>query len=1399
MNFTIPQKNVIETEVFYKNTSISNTGGYILFDSISNTKILEKAINKLIENSDAMRMRVRGNQTDATQEFENYKWEDIEIVELKETDINAYSSVNMRIPFKLNDKLYDFKILKSEEKVGLFVKIHHLIADAWTISLIVTKIVEYYENIENDVAIEKLPLYSDFVEKNDEYIASEQYKKDEEYWKQKYANKPTFVSLSNKKTDYDSSASREKFVITVKERKRIEDYCSKFNISLAVFFEAVVSLYAARINSVDDITLCSLVINRGGAKEKSTIGMFNNILPLTISVDWNNSFVNLCERISEEHYQMFRHQKYPYSKIANIIREEHGQSDIYDIMVSYQNAQISVSKENISKMHWSFNGHTELAFMVNIDDMNNSGELHIGIDYRNNIFCSEEIIKIYNRFLKIISQVLEKEEILFKDIEIITAEEKEEILTVFNDTKKPYPNDKCLYEYLEEAVIKTPEKIALHFGKDSITYKEFNEKVNSLADYIIKNNKVHNAIVGIMLERSFEMLIAIYAINKAGCAYMPMDPHFPTERIAFMLEDSNAPIIITHSKWLNNIPDSVNKVALDEFEYENYNKENPNFNVRATDTAYVIYTSGSTGKPKGAQIPHHSVVNRIKWMHEKYPLCENDVILQKTPYTFDVSVWELFWWSMYGGSLKILIPEGHKDPREIIDAVYDGNVTHMHFVPSMLNAFLEYINKNKELAEKLTSLKYVFASGEALQSEQVRKFYNLLSENKTTLHNLYGPTECTVDVSYYDCDKDNIPDSIPIGKPVDNTQLLVLDKACNLLPIGASGELHISGVLVGKGYINREELTKEKFIENMYYDFPTMYKTGDLASFMPDGNIEYLGRIDNQIKIRGLRVELGDIETAISKYKSVRDVVVTVFEIAGEKNLCAYFTADEKIDTNDLKVEISKNLPDYMVPACFMQLENMPVNNNGKADRKALPKPIIEMEEEYVAPANDKEQKIQECVKNVLKIENISVTTDLISYGLTSLGVITIITDLSAYGWNIKVKDFYENRTIRALSSILESKKEDNYEDDKKYEIVSDIRRVNVDSKEDGNILLTGATGFLGIHLLDELIRKTNKTVYCLIRNEEKFNRYIEKYTTIEKDCSRVIAIKGDITEDYLGLGENVYRKVLDDVSDIIHSAANVSYFCAWEKASSINYHGTCNIIKFAEKAMAKLHHISTMSVSGDILTAQTIDYPKFDENRLYIGQLYKDNVYAHSKYLAEKEVIKAVREMRINASIYRLPNLTWRMSDGLFQENFFENDLYIITRVMQRLEKLPKELADENILLSPIDDLSKAIVKLVCEKKNNDIYHLISTYSPTVEQYIKSLSDVKILPMNEVYEELKKNSEDSQMQFVSMYLAGILQAPEKMVVNINANRTNAILADLGYTWNEIDSEYIKRINKIND
>ncbi|MBL0388663.1 amino acid adenylation domain-containing protein [Tumebacillus sp. ITR2] len=490
-----------------------------------------------------------------------------------------------------------------------------------------------------------------------------------------------------------------------------------------------------------------------------------------------------------------------------------------------------------------------------------------------------------------------------------------------------------MHQYLEEQAAKTPDAVAAVFRNESLTYRELNAKANQLAHHLRQQGVRPESVVGLMLDRSLWMIIGIYGILKAGGAYLPLAPSNPVQRLQYIQEDSGVQVVLTESKHLGKL--TAQMIALDDEDLYTGSEEDLLCVNQPSDLVYVIYTSGSTGKPKGVMIEHGALVNRLEWMQAAYPIGSRDVILQKTPFTFDVSVWEMFWWSMVGAKVCFLAPGMEKFPQAIMEATETQQVTVMHFVPSMLNAFLNYVEGAGEMS-RLQSLRLVFASGEALASQHVEKFNELLHHrNGTRLINLYGPTEATIDVSSYDCPTTGVlSGSVPIGKAITNIGLHVLNVQGDLVPDGEVGELVITGIGVARGYLNNPKLTAEKFVDS---PLGRLYKTGDLARVLPDGNIEYHGRIDHQVKIRGLRIELGEIEACALDYEGVDQCAVVVREESETVvKLVACLVTETSFDLKGLRKHLKDRLPDYMLPGAYELYVTLPLTDNGKVDRKAL-------------------------------------------------------------------------------------------------------------------------------------------------------------------------------------------------------------------------------------------------------------------------------------------------------------------------------------------------------------------------------------------------------------------------------------------------------------------------------
>jgi len=600
-----------------------------------------------------------------------------------------------------------------------------------------------------------------------------------------------------------------------------------------------------------------------------------------------------------------------------------------------------------------------------------------------------------------------------------SGEDRHRILVEWNRTSVEYPADVCLHGLIEAQTERTPDAVAVVFEDSRLTYRELNARANTLAHELRSSGVGPETLVAVCMDRSLEMVVGLLGILKAGGAYVPLDPNYPQERLSFMLEDANAPVVLTQSHLKSRLlsRNSTRVICLDEFGGTNVG--NPCSDAGPGNLAYVIYTSGSTGEPKGAMNTHRGICNRLLWMQDAYGLTHQDRILQKTPFTFDVSVWEFFWPLMFGAQLVVARPGGHMDSAYLTSVIREQGITTLHFVPPMLSVFLADRD-----AGKCNSLKRVICSGEALPAGVQRRFFEVLPH--TELHNLYGPTEAAVDVTAWACKPGDSDSTVPIGRPVANTQIYILDEAMQPVPAGAEGELHIGGVQVARGYLGRPELTAQKFVADPFSSNPKarLYKTGDLARFREDGNILFLGRIDHQVKLRGFRIELGEIESALAKHTAVRQCAVIAREDRlGDKRLVAYIVRSGETTDTALSDYLKGRLPEYMVPAAFVFMKALPVTANGKLDRKALPAPAqtsSHERREFAAPRNTLEKSIADVWASVLQVENIGINDNFFDAGGNSLKLILahgrLREDLKT---DVPITVLFEHPTINSLADFL--------------------------------------------------------------------------------------------------------------------------------------------------------------------------------------------------------------------------------------------------------------------------------------------------------------------------------------------------------------------------------------------
>ena len=753
-------------------------------------------------------------------------------------------------------------------------------------------------------------------------------------------------------------------------------------------------------------------------------GLFLNTLPFRLRLD-GGSWRELVRETFAAETQMLPFRWYPMAALQRRWREQ----PLFEVAFTYLNFHSiervldSGKVEILESFDLSRTNYTlSVVFTLNLGP---TPRLELVLEYESTLLCHEQVKNYLGYFEKVLRAMVNKSLDHHEAENLLSPSENQKLVVHFNDTSVEYPGAQCIHELFEAQAARTPEQIAVVSEQEALSYEELNERANQLAHYLRRMGVGPEVLVGVMLERSPAMVVALLGVLKAGGAYVPLDPHYPAERLRYMVRDAGVAVMLTEAPWLEVASSSGGAVVSLEraaAQIGAESKANVESGVRAENLAYVIYTSGSTGQPKGAMNTHGAVRNRLLWMQEQYQLGTSDAVLQKTAFSFDVSVWEFFWPLLMGARLVLARPGGERDSEYLVETMMAHQVTTVHFVPSLLQVLLE-----ERGLERCASLRQVFCSGEVLSLELQRRFF---ARCGAELHNLYGPTEAAIDVSYWRCEREETERrTVPIGRPIANLQLYILDRAGQPVPVGVSGELYLSGVGVGRGYHQRPELTAERFVPNAFSGEAgsRSYRTGDLARFLPSGEIEYLGRLDEQVKIRGFRIELGEVEAALSRHEAVAETVVVARPAPGDSHLqlLAYVVgwAGAEVNRSELRQYLRQALPDYMVPAAFVVLEAMPLTANGKLDRKALPAPELVQtgpEQSFVGPQTETEKVIAQIWREVLNQEQIDINSNFFDIGGDSLLLLRTNAKLrQSLDRDLSIVEMFRYPTISSFASYL--------------------------------------------------------------------------------------------------------------------------------------------------------------------------------------------------------------------------------------------------------------------------------------------------------------------------------------------------------------------------------------------
>jgi amino acid adenylation domain-containing protein len=794
--------------------------------------------------------------------------------------------------------------LQDEEHV-LLITMHHIVSDGWSIGIMIRELAALYRAHKEggDPQLSVLPIqYADYAQWQRQWLQGEALERQLGYWREHLGGAPPQLELPTDRPRPAVQSYRGGSIDVVLDSKlsaTLRSFAQRQEITLFMLLQAAWSLLLARLSGQDDVVSGTPIANRQRPELEGLIGFFVNTLALRVQVQGEMRVGEFLTHVKTVTLGAYDHQDVPFEQVVETLQPERSLSrnPLFQVMFALLNAP--KSELQLPAMNVSLEGGLNQSSMFDLHLLleEDGEEISGAVNYAADLFDHETVQRWMASFQVLLQALTDDVNARIGDLPVLPEQERLQIIEQFNATQAPYPQDKLIQELFEEQVARTPDATALVFERNSLSYAELNAKANQLARFLREKDVGPDELVGICVERSLEMVIGLLGILKAGGAYVPIDPGYPPERLVYMLNDSAPKVLLTQEKLLALLPETTAQiVALDRDWSAIAQRAAENLGAlgqHSEHLAYMIYTSGSTGRPKGAMNEHRGLVNRLHWMQNQYQMTEADRVLQKTPFSFDVSVWEFFWTLLNGARLVVARPEGHKDPAYLQQLIEEEGVTRLHFVPSMLQSFLDQYP-----AGRCPSLRHVVCSGEELPAALARKFYALLPQAQ--LSNLYGPTEAAIDVTAWECKPDDPQARIPIGRPIANIQMYVLDARYQPVPIGVSGEIYIGGVGVGRGYLNRPELTAERFIKDPFSRDPKarLYRTGDVGRWRADGAIEYLGRNDHQVKIRGYRIELGEIESQIIAHPQVKEaVVIAQNDTPDDKRLIAYVVGDRNAAT----------------------------------------------------------------------------------------------------------------------------------------------------------------------------------------------------------------------------------------------------------------------------------------------------------------------------------------------------------------------------------------------------------------------------------------------------------------------------------------------------------------------
>ena len=1372
MELTKGQNAIWQMEQF-AGGSIANICGHMLFKSPNNysTEEMVSAAIALYSINEALRIKLVMEQqrcmqiiTEDTPPVEICSFPTAEAYE-------DYAKSWAKEPLPFGDSLCLMKVISYPDACGLLVKMHHIISDAWSFTVLGTQ----FSLLLNGKKPEQVTPYSEVINNEAAYWQGKRAARDLQYYEELHTQQEDILLLANVQSA-DYNASRISYTLSVALTKAIHEYTEENHYSILAFFLLTYSLYFSRTNmNANHMYIGTTVLNRTKMTEKNMVGMMINTLPVPISLQQDLSFAENMNTAQDSVFSTMRHAKCTYSAIIERLRNRQPTlTQLYDVTVNYQNAEIHDENDQFMTT-WFSNGMQTDTLQIHIEDHDRSGVLNVHYDFRNQQMTAADIARLHNAVLHIIENILTASEMPIKQMPIMSDEELHKLTSQI--TPAPALPHASLSAWLWDCAARWSEQICVETAERTLTYRQLIERATTLYAHFPKMNIFPGDTIGLCVHRKWYLPVAFAACCLYGITFVPIDPDYPENRIHFMLEDSGAVLNLDDAlviKLLNQHSETVTTTL----------PEGNDGNV------YCIYTSGSTGRPKGVIISQSNLLNNVAWRTAYYTL-PNVNVINVSNITAD-TFWEDLTYSLFSGN-RFCMVENYRDLVQIHDMVVQHDHVMMMTTPTYFSTIIQNVS--------LSRFEQVILVGESIDCALAEKI--LLAGVK--LYNEYGPSECTICAT---CTPITTTD-IHIGRPIAGVGVYVLDSNMQPVPIDVPGELCISGRGVGRGYLNRSELSAERFV-NDPFNGGSMYRTGDIVKWRSDMNLCFIGRNDNQCKIRGLRVELDEIEKQLLTIEGITKAAVVIRkDHAGQQIICAFYTGRAH-DVTALRQQLSLTLPQHMVPHAFQHLLEMPLTTNGKINKLGLPDiELTNTHVQYMQPQNEVERILCEIAEQVLGVSSFGISHNFFEHGGDSLKAIIFVTLAHQRGISIDVQSLFNHPTMHMLAaSILQVTSSTTEKSAKKWEnVTKQLQNLSWHENDAytrrGPVLLTGATGYLGAHILYELWAKTEDDIYCIVRgktNRESTERLSEVLSLYfgnhlpDSFNQRVHVLNGDLTEHALGLSEHQYQDLCATISCVVHAAANVKHYGHYEEFYRDNVLATSKVIEFSRSSKAYLVHVSTTSVSGlDLNQHQTA--PAFTEHDLYFGQNLS-NVYVRSKFQAETLVLEAIHD-DLSGCIARIGNLTCRYRDGVFQRNSTASAFAKRMSAMIELGVYPDTISDLHIEFTPVDEAASAIVLLAIHANKRPVFHVMNPHLVTLRCVAQSFSahGAKLVPLSEesfyqIFHADNAKAQIAREAFVNETTAnGSLQLSGS--VQIKCQETVNWLDIHGFHWHPVDDNYL--------